>query len=207
MQLRLKKLGTCDYSETWRAMSAFTEQRTPSTIDELWLLEHPSVYTLGRNGKPEHILDSGNIPVMQSDRGGQVTYHGMGQLIAYTLFDLRRLDIGVRRLVSGLENAVIATLAQYGIPAQARADAPGVYVDGQKIAALGLRVKQGCCYHGLSLNVNPDLAPFARINPCGYAGLQVTSLCALGVDINPLEAAVPMIGYIQQAFGYQEFIA
>jgi len=207
MQLRLKKLGTCDYSETWRAMSAFTEQRAPSTVDELWLLEHPSVYTLGRNGKPEHILDSGDIPVVQSDRGGQVTYHGMGQLIAYTLFDLRRLDIGVRRLVSGLENAVIAMLAQYGITAQSRTDAPGVYVNGQKIAALGLRIKQGCCYHGLSLNVNPDLDPFTRINPCGYADLQVTSLRALGVDINPLEAAVPMIGHIQQIFGYREFIA
>jgi lipoyl(octanoyl) transferase len=207
MQLRLKKLGTCDYSETWNEMRAFTEQRAHATPDELWLVEHPGVYTLGRNGNPAHILNSGGIPIVQTDRGGQVTYHGIGQLIAYTLFDLRRLDIGIRRLVSGLESAVIATLGQYGISAEARTDAPGVYVDGRKIAALGLRVKQGCCYHGISLNVNPDLAPFAQINPCGYAGLEVTSLRALGVDINPLETAVPLIGAIQQTFGYQEFIA
>ena len=207
MQLRLKKLGTCDYSETWDEMRTFTEQRTHATPDELWLVEHPGVYTLGRNGNPAHIRNSGDIPIVQTDRGGQVTYHGIGQLIAYTLFDLRRLDIGIRRLVSGLENAVIATLGQYGISAEARTDAPGVYVDGRKIAALGLRVKQGCCYHGISLNVNPDLAPFAQINPCGYAGLEVTSLRALGVDINPLETAVPLIGAIQQTFGYQEFIA
>jgi lipoyl(octanoyl) transferase len=207
MQLRLKRIGVCDYSVTWNAMRAFTEQRTPSTTDELWLVEHPCVYTLGRNGNPEHILDSGNIPIVQSDRGGQVTYHGIGQLVAYTLFDLRRLDIGVRRLVGGLESAVIATLGQYGIQAKARADAPGVYVDGRKIAALGLRVRQGCCYHGISLNVNLDLTPFTQINPCGYAGLESTSLRALGVDINPFEAGVPLIGYIQQIFGYQEFIA
>jgi lipoyl(octanoyl) transferase len=207
MQLRLKKLGICDYSETWNEMRTFTEQRTHATPDEIWLVEHPGVYTLGRNGNPAHILNSGDIPVVQSDRGGQVTYHGVGQLIAYTLLDLRRLDIGIRRLVSGLENAVIAALGQYGIASEARADAPGVYVDGRKIAALGLRVRQGCCYHGISLNVNMDLAPFARINPCGYAGLEVTSLRALDVDINPLEAAVPLTGAIQQVFGYQEFIA
>jgi lipoyl(octanoyl) transferase len=207
MQLRLKKLGVCDYGETWREMRAFSEQRSCDTPDELWLVEHPSVYTLGRNGDPAHILNSGNIPIVQSDRGGQVTYHAIGQLIAYTLFDLRRLDIGIRSLVSGLESAVIATLGQYGIVAEARLGAPGVYVDGRKIAALGLRVKQGCCYHGVSLNVNPDLAPFADINPCGYAGLEVTSLRALGVDINSLEAGIPLIGYIQETFGYQEFIA
>lgn len=207
MQLRLKSLGTRDYTEIWRAMRDFTEQRTGSTSDELWLVEHPGVYTLGRNGNPAHILDGGAIPVVQSDRGGQVTYHGAGQLIAYTLFDLRRLDIGIRRLVSGLENAVIATLGQYGLVSEARRDAPGVYVDGRKIAALGLRVKQGCCYHGISLNVNPDLTPFANINPCGYAGLQVTSLNALGVDINPLEAGVPLTGYILHEFGYDEVIA
>ncbi len=163
-------------------MRSFTDQRDNTSADELWVVEHPSVYTLGQAGKPEHILNSGNIPVLESDRGGQVTYHGPGQIIVYTLFDLRRAGFGVRELVVRLENAVIETLALYDLSAQGRRDAPGVYVDGQKIAALGLRVRRGCAYHGLSLNLDVDLTPFKGINPCGYAGLEVTSLQQLGIE-------------------------
>lgn len=161
-------------------MRAFTDARTSDTTDELWLVEHPSVYTLGQAGKREHILNAANIPVVESDRGGQVTYHGPGQIVVYTLIDLRRAGLGIRDLVMRLENAVIDTLESYSIDALGRRDAPGVYVDNAKIAALGLRVRRGCTYHGLSLNIDVDLAPFAGINPCGYAGMKVTSLLALG---------------------------
>lgn len=202
MKLRIKNLGTQDYQSVWNAMREFTEARVAETEDELWLLQHFPVYTLGRNGDPAHILDPAGIPVVNSDRGGQVTYHGPGQLIVYTLFDLDRLRIGVRTLVSGLENAAIACLAQYGVHAVARRDAPGVYVDDRKIAALGLRIRRGYSYHGLSLNVDMDLAPFATINPCGFQGMEVTRLADLGVAIKPLEAAVPLVGGIMQEFGY-----
>ncbi|HYN77844.1 MAG TPA: lipoyl(octanoyl) transferase LipB [Lamprocystis sp. (in: g-proteobacteria)] len=168
--------GLQDYRVTWEAMRAFTDTRGPSTPDEVWLLEHPPVFTLGQAGRLEHLLDPGEIPVIQVDRGGQVTYHGPGQLIAYVMLDLRRGAIGVKRLVHLLEQTVIDLLAAKGICAAARPDAPGVYVDGAKIAALGLRVRQGCCYHGLALNVAMDLAPFRRINPCGYPGLEVTQI-------------------------------
>jgi lipoyl(octanoyl) transferase len=161
-------------------MRAFTDGRTQDTPDELWLLQHPPVFTLGQAGRAEHLLDPGEIPVIQTDRGGQVTYHGPGQLVAYLLVDLRRAGLGVKGLVHLLEGAVIGLLAGYGIEAVARADAPGVYVARAKIASLGLRVRRGCSYHGLSLNVDMDLTPFLRINPCGHPGLAVTQLADLG---------------------------
>jgi lipoyl(octanoyl) transferase len=163
-------------------MQRFTEARDPTTADELWLLEHPPVFTLGRNTKPEHLHDTGEIPVIQVDRGGQVTYHGPGQLIAYVLLDLRRRGLGVQSLVRLLEQSVIDLLAEHGIDAHRRERAPGVYVGERKIAALGLRVRRGCSFHGLSLNVDTDLAPFGMINPCGYQGLEITRMSALGID-------------------------
>jgi len=180
--IEIKQLGLVDYEPTWRAMQAFTEQRDAATPDQIWLLQHPPVFTLGLNGKPEHLLAPGEIPVVPVDRGGQVTYHGPGQIVLYPLLDLRRRNLGVRRLVTLLEQSVIGLLAEYGIDAVARPDAPGVYVDGRKIASLGLRVRRGASYHGLSFNVAMDLAPFRRINPCGYAGLEVTQLRDLGID-------------------------
>lgn len=157
-------------------MTGFTNQRTPETPDELWLVEHPPVFTQGQAGKPEHLLLPGDIPVVQTDRGGQVTYHGPGQLVAYPLLDLRRLKLGVRDLVTAIEETVVATLASYGIEAYPRPDAPGVYVAGNKIASLGLRVRRGCSFHGVALNVDMDLEPFQRINPCGYQGLAMTQM-------------------------------
>jgi lipoyl(octanoyl) transferase len=161
-------------------MRDFTATRGPETPDELWLLQHPPVYTFGLNTNPAHLLAAGGIPVVQTDRGGQVTYHGPGQLVAYVLLDLQRAGLGIRQVVSALEDAVIALVAGHGIAATARREAPGVYVDGAKLASIGLRVRRGCTYHGLALNVTTDLAPFAGINPCGYPGLAVTSLAALG---------------------------
>ncbi len=178
-KLILRRLGRCDYSAVWRAMQAFTEARDAASADELWLVEHPPVFTVGLNGKPEHVLTPGDIPVVAVDRGGQVTYHGPGQIVAYVLLDLRRLGMGPRQLVIALEQAVIGLLAEFGLAGAGRRDAPGVYVDGAKIAALGLRVRRGCCYHGLSFNVAMDLEPFTRINPCGYPGLAVTQLTDL----------------------------
>lgn len=179
--LYLRQLGRRDYAETWQAMRQYTAARTSDSHDELWLLEHPPIFTLGQAGRREHLHDPGPIPVQQTDRGGQVTYHGPGQLIAYLLLDLRRAGLGVRQLVQSLEAAVIALLAEHGVTGLARREAPGVYVDGAKIAALGLRVRQGCSYHGLALNLDLDLAPFRCIDPCGYAGLAVTRL----VDLVP----------------------
>ena len=202
MRLRLKNLGLHDYLETWIAMREFTETRCPETDDEIWLVEHPPVYTLGRNGDPAHILNANGIPIVESDRGGQVTYHGPGQLVAYTLFDLNRLGIGIRSLVTGLENAVISTLSQYGIQSEARREAPGVYVDGKKIASLGLRIRKGYSYHGLSLNVDMDLLPFQAINPCGYPGLEVTQLKYFGVPIKTYEVAITLAGALMREFGY-----
>ena len=173
-------LGLTRYEETFVAMRAYTEARTAQSDDCLWLTEHEPVFTQGQAGKAEHLLMPGDIPVVQSDRGGQVTYHGPGQIVAYLLFDLRRLGIGVRDLVTGIEAAMIRVLAAYGVEAAARSDAPGVYVDGAKIGSLGLRVKRGCSYHGLSLNVAMDLEPFSRINPCGLTDTAVTQLKDLG---------------------------
>jgi lipoyl(octanoyl) transferase len=207
MNLRIKNLGLVDYRATWEAMRQLTEMRNPETTDEIWLVEHPPVFTLGRNGDPAHILNATGMPIVESDRGGQVTYHGPGQLVAYTLFDLNRLGIGIRSLVTGLENAVINTLSQYGIKAEAHRDAPGVYVDGKKIASLGLRIRKGCSYHGLSLNVDMDLTPFAAINPCGHPGLVATQLLELGVPVKTYEVAVPLVGAVMQEFGYGRILS
>jgi len=174
--IRVRHLGEVDYLDAWQKMQAYTDARTPDSDDEIWLLSHPAVYTLGKNAKPEHILDAGEIPVINSDRGGQVTYHGPGQLVAYILFDIARAKIGVRQLVTIIEQSIIDLLADYGVTANARADAPGVYVNDAKIAALGLRVRKGRSFHGLSLNIDMDLEPFSRINPCGYQDLQVTQM-------------------------------
>jgi lipoyl(octanoyl) transferase len=173
-------LGRVAYEPTWRAMQQFTDARGAATPDELWLLEHEPVYTLGMNADPAHVLAAGGIPVLRIDRGGQVTYHGPGQLVVYALLDLRRAGLGVRQLVTALEGAVIDLAARYGIRAQCRSGAPGVYVNDAKLASVGLRVRRGGSYHGLALNVNMDLEPFQRINPCGYAGLSMTQLAALG---------------------------
>jgi lipoyl(octanoyl) transferase len=172
----LRSLGRVEYEPTWRAMQEFTAGRGPDTADEIWLLEHPPVFTLGMAGKREHLLADVGLPVLSIDRGGQVTYHGPGQIVAYLLVDLRRRGFGVRELVSRIEQSVIDVLADYGVSGARLAGAPGVYVGGAKIAALGLRVRQGCTYHGLAMNVDMDLAPFKAINPCGHAGMAVTQL-------------------------------
>jgi lipoyl(octanoyl) transferase len=200
--LRVRHLGQVEYEPTWQAMQRFTAERNADTIDELWLLEHPPVLTQGQAGKAEHILAMSDIPVVQIDRGGQVTYHGPGQLVAYLLLDLRRYKMGVRELVRKLENSVIGILAEHGISAYGKVDAPGVYVEiaadalnrahEAKIASLGLRIKNGCCYHGLALNVSLDLAPFELINPCGYQGLQVTRMSNFGINETPATLAVKM---------------
>lgn len=179
--LTIKHLGVADYESTWRAMQAFTAQRSGDTSDEIWLLQHPPVYTQGLAGKPEHLLTTPTIPVVKTDRGGQITYHGPGQIVAYVLLDLQRKGIGVKELVRRIEQSIIDALSAYGLDAERRIGAPGVYVRGAKIAALGLRVKNGCSYHGLALNVAMDLAPYQAINPCGYAGMAVTDLATLGV--------------------------
>lgn len=192
-EIRIRRLGARPYEQTWRAMRDFTDQRGPATPDEIWLTEHPPVFTLGQAGKPEHILSPGDIPIVQSDRGGQVTYHGPGQLVMYVLLELKRHQLGVRALVTALEQAVIDLLAGYDVAALARPDAPGVYVQDRKIASIGLRVRRGCSYHGLALNVDADLEPFGRINPCGYPGLEVTSLARLGVDKPMSEVADELV--------------
>lgn len=189
MSLVVRRQGVVDYAPVYAAMREFTDGRTADTADEIWLLQHTPVFTLGLNADVRHVLAAGDIPVVAVDRGGQVTYHGPGQLMAYLLLDLQRRHLGVRALVTMLENAVIATLAGYGITAASRRDAPGVYVGDAKIASLGLRVRRNCCYHGLALNVNMDLSPFARINPCGYEGLAVTQVAALGGPDDPAVVA------------------
>jgi lipoyl(octanoyl) transferase len=180
--LVIRHPGVVDYETAWHDMQAFTHNRDEDTADELWFLQHPPVFTLGRNGKQKHLHDTGKIPVIKVDRGGQVTYHGPGQLVVYTLLDINRRQLGVQSLVRLLEQAVIDLCSDHAIHAQRRDNAPGVYVDDRKLAALGLRVRKGCAFHGLSLNVDMDLAPFALIDPCGYQGMEVTQLRQLGVD-------------------------
>lgn len=202
--LVIRSLGADQpYEPTWQAMQAFTRDRDEHTLDEIWLLEHEPVFTLGRNGKREHILAAGDIPIVPIDRGGQVTYHGKGQLIAYLLLNIRRKGIGIRELVEQIENAIIYVLAQYGIEAQGDRNAPGVYVRGKKIAALGLRVSKGCTYHGLSFNIDMDLEPFLRINPCGYAGLEVTQCKDLGVQGDLPEVAKRLCQRLAQQLNYE----
>jgi len=186
--VRVSRLGVQAYAATWHAMRAFTDARGPQTTDEFWLLQHPRVFTLGQAGRREHLLAAGDIEVVHSDRGGQITYHGPGQVVMYTLVDLRRLGIGIRTLVQQLEEAVIDLLRAHGIDGGRRPGAPGVYVAGAKVAALGLRVRNGCTYHGVALNVDVDLEPFTRINPCGYPDLSVTRLADLGVSLDVARA-------------------
>ncbi len=196
-QVVVKQLGVVDYGVSWERMKAFTQVRTPQTLDEIWLLQHPPIYTQGIAGKPEHLLARTNIPVIKTDRGGQITYHGPGQLIAYLLLDIRRLKLGVRELVRRMENAVIQLLSEYHVKASGRAGAPGVYVGKAKIASLGLKIKKNYCYHGIALNVDMDLKPFLAINPCGYAGLEVTQTKDQGIA-DDLEVLSQKLSYYLQ---------
>ncbi|MEZ8866321.1 lipoyl(octanoyl) transferase LipB [Vibrio splendidus] len=203
-KLIVKKLGRQDYEPVWKAMHKFTDERTEEDVDQVWLVEHNPVFTQGQAGKAEHVLNAGDIPVIQSDRGGQVTYHGPGQLVAYFLINIRRKKFGVRDLVTHIENLVINTLKAYNINSTARPDAPGVYVDGQKICSLGLRIRRGCSFHGLALNVDMDLSPFLRINPCGYQGMEMAQVSQLGgpselenVEQQLIQELVELLGYDQ----------
>ncbi len=204
-ELIVRDLGLQPYLPVWRAMQHFTDTRTPDSPDEIWLLEHEPVFTQGQAGKAEHLLLPGNIPVVQADRGGQVTYHGPGQLIAYVLIDVRRAEMGVRDLVTALETSLVALLAEYGVSAHARPDAPGVYVGTAKIASLGLRIRRGCSFHGLALNVDVDLEPFSRINPCGYAGLAMTRLSDLANPLDPAAVRTALVRQLAAQLGYAEF--
>lgn len=192
----IHQFNRCDYQEIWQKMRHFTENRQSDTQNEIWILEHDPVFTQGLAGKPEHLLNPGNIPVIQTDRGGQVTYHGPGQLVAYVLYDLRRAKLGVRNFVSHLENAVIRTLADYGIQANANPNAPGVYVAGAKICSIGLRIRNHCSYHGIALNVNNDLEPFSRINPCGFKNLTMTKISDFIPAITIEEVATKLCSYL-----------
>ncbi|WP_412495424.1 lipoyl(octanoyl) transferase LipB [Vibrio cyclitrophicus] len=203
-KLIVKKLGRQDYEPVWKAMHKFTDERTEEDVDQIWLVEHNPVFTQGQAGKAEHVLNAGDIPVIQSDRGGQVTYHGSGQLVAYFLINIRRKKFGVRDLVTHIENLVINTLKAYNIDSSARPDAPGVYVDGKKICSLGLRIRRGCSFHGLALNVDMDLSPFLRINPCGYQGMEMAQVSQLGgpselenVEQQLIQELVELLGYDQ----------
>ena len=182
LRVNIKHFGIVDYLSTWQEMKDFTLARTRNTFDEIWLLQHPPVYTLGVAGKMEHLLRNNGISVVRTDRGGQITYHGPGQIVAYLLLDVRRLKLGVRELVRQMEGAVMDLLEEYSIDTKFREDAPGVYVENAKIAALGLKIKNGCCYHGIALNVDMDLTPFSAINPCGFSGLEITQTSDLGIS-------------------------
>ncbi|MFC1778603.1 lipoyl(octanoyl) transferase LipB [Pseudomonadota bacterium] len=201
--LRVRRLGLMDYELVWRAMQTFTDERDENTADELWLVEHPPVFTQGQAGKAEHILAPGDIPVIQVDRGGQVTYHGPGQIVAYPLIDIARLRMGVRTLVRGIEQAIIDVLKSYSVNAEVLTGAPGVYIDGVKIASLGLRIRRGKSFHGLAFNIDMDLEPFQRINPCGFQGLQVTNLSAMA-DVSITEVEDRLIAGMSEFLGYNE---
>lgn len=202
--LEIRSLGRVDYASAYEQQRSFTLARNETTGDQLWCLEHPPVYTLGLAGKPEHILNPGNIAVLRTDRGGQVTYHGPGQLVLYPLLDLKRKGISIRQYVNLLEQSIIDLLDRYGLVAVRREGAPGVYVVNSKIAALGIRVRNGCCYHGLALNVDLDLAPFAGINPCGYAGMEVTRLKDLGIDLSVEQVCNDLVPLLKARLGYDE---
>lgn len=203
-QLIIRRLGVRAYPETWQMMRDFTQQRGAETADELWLLEHTPVFTQGQAGKPEHILNPQQIPVIQTDRGGQVTYHGPGQLVAYPLLDISRKNLTVRGLVTALEQCVIELLADFNIPSSSRCDAPGVYVNNSKICSIGLRVKRGCSFHGIALNVAMDLAPFSYINPCGFQGLTMTQMSAFTPDITCDIIHAPLVAAFLRHFRYTE---
>ncbi len=200
--LTIRYLGMQDYTDVWRAMLAFTTQRNAASASEIWIVEHPPVFTQGQAGKTEHLLDAGEIPVVHSDRGGQITYHGPGQLVCYLLLDLKEIGMGIRSLVNNIEESIIQLLNELGIAATRKPGAPGVYVDGAKIAAIGLRVKKHSTYHGLSLNVNMDLQPFSRINPCGYPGLAVTDMATLGIDTDVVSVAEKLTAKLAAILGY-----
>ena len=199
--MKTRFLGRRDYVPLWREMQAFTDERDASTPDEIWFCEHPPVFTLGLNASKEHLLAPGDIPVVQIDRGGQVTFHGPGQLMVYPLIDIRRANIGVRRLVTALEQSVVDLAAEYDVEAAARADAPGVYVDGDKLASVGLRIRRGSSFHGMALNVDIDLEPFTRINPCGYAELEMTDLHRLGIDLRLEQTADKLLPHFLRHLG------
>lgn len=198
----IRHLGRTEFENTWRAMQDFTTNRAAETLDEIWLTDHSPVYTLGLNRKNVRMPSRDDIPVVNTDRGGKITYHGPGQIIIYFLIDLKRKGINIRQLVSAMENSVVALLKEANVDAAAKADAPGVYVQEKKIASLGLRLKKECCYHGLSLNVDMDLSPFNAIDPCGYQGLEVTQLKSLGVDLTQTEAATKLLKYLTKELGY-----
>jgi len=205
-QLRVRQLGLADYEPVWHAMQDFTDQREEHTVDELWLVQHPPVFTQGQAGKAEHVLAPGDIPVIQVDRGGQVTYHGPGQIVAYPLLDIRRRGLGVRELVNRIEESIIRVLEQYKVKGERREGAPGIYVSDEKIASLGLRVRRGRTFHGLAFNIDMDLEPFQRINPCGYEGLRVTQLSAMAaVDFSEVESR--LVDSISYQLGYSEVIS
>lgn len=201
--LYVRRLGLMDYEPVWHAMQKFTDERDYDTPDELWLVEHPPVFTQGQAGKAEHILAPGDIPVIQVDRGGQVTYHGPGQIVAYPLIDITRSGLGVRAMVRGIEQVILDVLAGYGVEAELQAGAPGVYVEGVKIASLGLRIRRGRSFHGLAFNINMDLEPFQRINPCGFQGLEVTNLSALA-DVTMGEVEDRLIDGMCKLLGYND---
>lgn len=204
-QLQVVQLGRVDYASTWHAMQDYTNQRDSTSADQLWLVEHPRVFTLGQAGRSEHVIAPGDIPVIHVDRGGQVTYHGPGQQVLYILVDLKRLGMGVRQLVTHMEQSVVELLADYDITAQSRSDAPGVYVAGRKIASLGLKVRHGRTFHGLALNVDMDLEPFLRINPCGYAGLEMTQCKDLGGPKTLTEAGSGLVTKLAHRLGYRQW--
>ncbi|MFT5543212.1 MAG: lipoyl(octanoyl) transferase [Glaciecola sp.] len=197
----IRQLGNQAYRPIWQRMQDFTDNRDKQTADEIWLVEHPPVFTQGQAGKAEHVLTPGEIPVVQVDRGGQVTYHGPGQQMLYILIDVRRNKLGVRHLVSGLENCIVALMAQFDIKAYAKKDAPGVYVDERKLCSVGLRIRKGCSFHGLALNVNMDLSPFQRINPCGYAGLEMVDCASLGGPKSLSVAGPAIVDHFCQLLG------
>lgn len=207
--LIVRQSGLCDWQSVSDAMHHYTDQRDDQSRDEIWLVEHPPVFTQGQAGKAEHLLMPGDIPVVQSDRGGQVTYHGPGQQVMYVLIDVKRRKLGVRQLVTFLEETVIATLAEFGVSARARADAPGVYVGEEKICSLGLRIRKGCSFHGLALNVAMDLSPFLRINPCGYAGMSMTQLKHFQPEVTTEQVRAPLVSAFARLAGYEnvEWIA
>ena len=202
LPLVVRRLGRRDYEPIWREMQRFTDERTKDTLDQLWLVEHPPVFTLGQAGRPEHVIAPRDIPVIKVDRGGQVTYHGPGQLVAYVLFDLQRLGLGIRGLVQALERILTDILDEAGIPSRLREGAPGVYVGEKKIAALGLRVRRGCSFHGLALNVDMDLEPFQRINPCGYPGLETTQIADFDAQLSLNQTGTRLIKHLCRHLHY-----
>jgi len=204
MTVTIRSLGLQDYQTCWQAMQTFTQQRDENTPDEIWSVQHFPVFTQGQNGKPEHVLNPGNIPIIQADRGGQVTYHGPGQLVIYPLIDLKRKKLNVRQIVTILEKSVIELLSDYHISAKAKCEAPGVYIENKKICSVGLRIRKGCSFHGLAFNIDMDLEPFSRINPCGFSGLEMTQLSEFVANPDFVAIEQKLIGYLIKNLGYNK---